>query len=83
MLKGLISGKDTNETLPVMFQVWQGRPGINPQIFLPRHGNEATFLCFSTFQTLDYKIFKKVEGNPYGFIRDNKKRPLNKCAKFH
>ena len=38
---------------------------------------------FSTFQTLDYRISKNVQANSCGFIPDNKKRPLNKCAKFH
>ena len=34
----------------VMFQVWQGTPEINPQVFLPQHGNEATFSCFPFFE---------------------------------
>ena len=85
MPKGLISGTfneriHANETLLVMLQVWQGTPGINPQIFLPRHGNEATFFVFfSNFQTLDYRISKNVQANPCGFIRDNKEGPLNNC----
>ena len=35
--------RNTSETLLVMFQARQGIPGINPQVFLPRHGNEITF----------------------------------------
>ena len=34
-------------------------------IFLPRHGNYATFLCFSSFQTLDYSISKNFQANPW------------------
>ena len=75
--------KEYDETILAMFQVRQGIPGINPQVSLPRHGKEATFSCFSTFQTLDYKISKNNEANPSGFIRDNKKGPLKKCANFH
>ena len=66
-----------------MLQVWQGILGINPDVFLPRHGNEATFSCFSTFQILDYSISKNAHTNPYGFIRDNKKGLPDKFAKFH
>ena len=50
-----------NETLLVMFQVGQRIPGINLQVFLPRHGNEATFSGFSTFQTMDYRISKMLK----------------------
>ena len=53
------------------------------KIFLPRHGNEATFAYFSTFQTLDYSISKNIQTIPCGFIRHHKIGPLNKCAKFH
>ena len=35
---------------------------------------------FSTFQTLDYRIFKNIQANLCRFIRDNKQGPLNKCA---
>ena len=35
---------------------------------------------FSTFQTLDYIIFKHIQANLCRFIRDNKQGPLNKCA---
>ena len=66
-----------------MFKVWQGIPRINPHVFLPRHGNETTFSCFSTLQNLDYRISKNIQANPCGFIRDNKQGPLNKYAKFH
>ena len=52
---------------------YDGISGINPQVFLPQHGNEALFV-FSTFQTLDYSIFKNIIANPCRFIRDNKKR---------
>ena len=71
-----------NETLLVMFQVGQRIPGINLQVYLPRHGNEATFSCFSTFQTMDYRISKNVEANLCGFIRDNKKGPLANAPSF-
>ena len=40
------------------FKSKQGIPGINPQVFLPRYGNEVTFSRFSTFQNLDYSISK-------------------------
>ena len=66
----------------VMFQVWQGMPGINPQVFLAGPGNEATFSCFPFFQTLNDKISKNIISNPCGFICDSNKEPLNKCAKF-
>ena len=57
--------------------------GIIHKFFLPQQRNEDTFLHFSTFQNLDYNIFKNIELNSCGFIFDNKKGPLNKCAKFH
>ena len=41
--------------------------------FLPPHGNEATFSCFSTFQTFSYSISKNIQANPCGFIRDKKR----------
>ena len=65
-----------------MFQVKQGIPKINPQVSLHRHGNEVTFSCFSTFQTLDYRIFKNIQANLCGFIRDNKQEPRNNCVNF-
>ena len=34
-------------------------------------------------QNLGQNISKNIELNSCGFIRDNKKGPLNKCAKFH
>ena len=52
----------------VMFQVQQGIPGINPKIFLPRHGNEVKFSSFSTFQSLDYRISKNIEANLWGLF---------------
>ena len=66
-----------------MFQDWLGIPGINTQVFLSRHGNEASFSYFSTFQSLDYRISENIEANPCGFNCDNKKGPLNKYTKFH
>ena len=36
------------------------------------------FLCFPTFQTLDYRLSKKVQANPCGFIRNNKKGALKR-----
>ena len=51
--------------------------------FLSQHGNDNTFLRFSTIQNLDYSISTNIEVNSYGFIRDNKKGPPYKCAKFH
>ena len=65
-----------------MFQVWQGIPGINPQVLLPRHGNEAIFRI-STFQSLDYRMSKSILANPCGFICNKKKGPLNKYENFH
>ena len=41
------------------------------------------FRIFSTFHNLDYRISKIIKANSCGFICDNKKGPLNKCAKFH
>ena len=70
--------------LLVMFQVKQGIPGINPQVFLPRHGNKATFSCvFTLFKIWITEPTKNIQANLCGFIRDNKQGPLNKCANFH
>ena len=66
-----------------MFSVWQGIPGINPQVFPALTGERGYFLHFSTFETLDYSKSKTVQANPLGFIPDNKKGPLDKHAKFH
>ena len=61
-----------------------GNTGQNPKVLLPQHGNEAIFSCFSTFQALDYSsIFKYIQAYTFGFIREDKIGPLNKCAKFH
>ena len=43
----------------------------------------GNFLCFSTYQNLDYRISKNMQAKLCGFIRDNKKGPLKKCTKFH
>ena len=43
-------------------------------------GTRPHFRVFSTFQTLDYRISKNVQANRCGFIRDNKKGPVNKCV---
>ena len=72
-----------NETLLVMLQIWQGIPGINPQVFPASTWERGHFFVFCTFQTLDYRISKTIQGNPCGFIHDNKNGPQNKCAKFH
>ena len=66
-----------------MFQVKQGIPGINPQVFSASTWERCYFFVFSTFQTLDYRIFKNIQANLCGFILDNKQGPLNKYANFH
>ena len=66
-----------------MFEVWQGIPGINPEGVPASTWERGQVFVFSTFQTLDDGISKNIPGNPCGFIRGNKKGPLNKCAKFH
>ena len=53
------------------------------KFFLSSTGERGHFSCFSTFQSLDYKLSKNVKANSCGFILHNKKGPLNKCAKFH
>ena len=57
--------------------------GINSQVFSASTPEQGHFFVFSTFQNLDYRISKNVQANPCGFIRDNKKGLLNKCAKFY
>ena len=57
---------NTNETLLVMFQVRQGIPGINPQVFPPRHGSEVTFRVFPLFKlwiTESSNIFKQISAD--------------------
>ena len=71
-----------NEALLVMFQVWQGIPGINSQVFPATTWERGHFLCFSNFQNLDYRISKNVQANPCGFIRDNKKGLLTDVPNF-
>ena len=69
--------------LLVMFQVWQGMPGINRQVFPASTWKRGHFSCVSTFETLDYRISKNFEANPCEFIGNNKKGALNKYDKLH
>ena len=43
-------------------------------------GTRSLFV-FSTFQSLDYGTSKNNQANPYGCIRENKKRTLSKCVR--
>ena len=54
--------------LLLMFKVWLGIPGINLQVFLPQHENEATFSCFFslTFQTLCQVSLKYIKPSGCG-----------------
>ena len=70
--------------LLVMFQILQATPGINPQVFLPRHGNEVTFYVFLLLKLRimeSPKLFKQILVDL--FLVTNKKGLLNKSAKFH
>ena len=62
--------------LLIMFQVWQGIPGINLQVVLASTWEQGLFFVFSH---LDYSNSKNIQANPCGFIRDNKKGPLQIC----
>ena len=56
-------GKNTDETFLVVLQIGQEIPGINPQNFLPRPENEATFSCFALFKLwiiVSPKMFKQI-----------------------
>ena len=50
-----------------------GSTTINAHGFAGSTWDRGHFLCFSTFQTLDYRISKNIQANPCGFIRNNKK----------
>ena len=50
---------------------------------MPRYGNEATFLCFLTFQSLKCSISQNVRAKPCGFIRSIHVLLLNVPEKFH
>ena len=65
------------------FEVGQGVSGINPQGFMPRHGNEANFSCFFTFETLKCSISQNIWAKPYGFIRGIHVLLFNVTEKFY
>ena len=65
-----------------MYQVWQGIPEINLQVFLPRRGSKATFCVFPIFKlwtTESPKMFKQILADLFMVT----KGPLNKFAKLH
>ena len=60
-----------------MFQLWQGIPGINPQVLPALTWERRHFLCFSTLQTLDYRTSKNIQAYPCRLICNNKKAPFD------
>ena len=50
---------------------------------MPRHGNEANFSCFRTFQSLKCSISQNVRAKPCGFIRGIHVLLLSVPEKFH
>ena len=90
MPEGLISAS-FNEVIRMKrflscFKYGREIPGINLQVSHAFTWERGHLPClFSTSQTLDYRVSmsKNIQANPYGFILDNKKGPLNKGAKFH
>ena len=71
-----------DKTLLLMFQVWQGMPGINPQVFSASTWERGYFFMFLHFSNFGLQISKNVQANPYRFITERKKGPLNICTKF-
>ena len=64
--------KKDYEILLVMFYVWQRKPRINPQGFPASKWERSHFSCFSTFQTLSYRISKNIQANPCYLQRTTK-----------
>ena len=72
-----------NETLLVMFEVWQGNTRKKSASFSCLDmGTRPLFVLFH-FSNFGLQSLKNIQVNSYGFISGNKKETLNKCAKFH
>ena len=72
-----------NKTSLLAFIIGQEISEMNPQAILPCHGNDTNFHVFPLFLLLVTFISLRFRANWCSFIRDIKKEPLNKCAKFH
>ena len=66
-----------------MFQVWQGIPGINLQVFPVSTWEQGHFFVFLHFSNFGLQNLQKYSSKFLWIYCDNKKGPLNKCAKFH